>query len=290
MEVILVDDGSDKPEAITCLDQLEADFNSRGWRIIRQQNSYLGAARNRAAQEAKGKYLLFMDDDNVATSGEISTFVQVAERTGIEILTCVIYLFEEPSAPTDVYDVWVPYGDAPGLSVLMNSFGDANALINRETFEAVGGFTEEYGVGHEDWEFFAKATLKGHSLEVIPEPLYYYRKTQDGMLNATNREQNLARSISPYLRAYPDFAPLFLFSQGLYEKQQESVTRTVQRYANEIETLQAKLGQLQSDLNDCRDELVESEKHYNQVTHSTIWRSTQIIRTVGGTLRRYWKN
>lgn len=33
-----------------------------------------------------------------------------------------------------------------------NCFGDANAFVRREAFERVGGYTEDYGVGFEDWE------------------------------------------------------------------------------------------------------------------------------------------
>ena len=39
----------------------------------------------------------------------------------------------------------------------------------------VGGFTEDAGVGHEDWELWARAILKGYTLQVVPEALYWYR-------------------------------------------------------------------------------------------------------------------
>jgi hypothetical protein len=38
-EVLLVDDGSDQPEALAFLDRLEPEFKAGGWRIIRQENS-----------------------------------------------------------------------------------------------------------------------------------------------------------------------------------------------------------------------------------------------------------
>jgi glycosyltransferase involved in cell wall biosynthesis len=67
IEVILVDDGSTKEESHRYLNLIENDFNARGWKIIRSSNNYLGAARNLAARHASGEYLMFMDDDNVAT-------------------------------------------------------------------------------------------------------------------------------------------------------------------------------------------------------------------------------
>src|SRR5581483_10923551 len=85
-EVIVVDDGSTLPAAVAYLEELEPEFATRGWRILRQENRYPGAARNNAARHARGEYLLFMDDDNFAKPHEISRFVQVARRTGADLL------------------------------------------------------------------------------------------------------------------------------------------------------------------------------------------------------------
>ena len=49
---ILVDDGSDKTEALRFLDKLEPDFTRRSWRLIRQENRYLGAAMEQAVRFA----------------------------------------------------------------------------------------------------------------------------------------------------------------------------------------------------------------------------------------------
>ena len=92
-EVLLVDDGSDEPDALVFLDQLEPEFKAKGWRIIRQENNYVGAARNNGARHARGEYLLFMDDDNYAEPHEISTFVKAATYSRADVLTCAIKRF-----------------------------------------------------------------------------------------------------------------------------------------------------------------------------------------------------
>ena len=45
LEAVLVDDGSESAGALAALDALEAEFGERGWRVIRQENRYLGARR-----------------------------------------------------------------------------------------------------------------------------------------------------------------------------------------------------------------------------------------------------
>lgn len=214
-EVILVDDGSNKLEALYYLRTLVPYFDKKGWKIIRQSNKYLGAARNTAAKHALGKYLLFMDDDNIAKPNELDILIGVAEKTEADIVTCAMELFsgDEPPKKSAVY--WVPLGPSITAGAFKNCFGDANALIRKDIFWALGGFTEDYGIGHEDWEFFAKAVLQGYKLEVIPEALYFYRQSTAGMLRSGVSFLNHRRNIRPYLEAVdPRLRQLILFAQG----------------------------------------------------------------------------
>ena len=214
-EVILVDDGSPSEEATAYLDAIESEFASRRWQIIRQPNSYLGAARNTAAQAANGEYLLFMDDDNVATPDMLTTFVNAAVASGADVLTCPTMPFSSDHPPARPERIWLPLGGAAGAGLYRNAFGDANALWKRSAFEQVGGYTTDYGVGHEDWELFADAVLSGLRLELVPKPLYWYRVNPRGMLRAGDHWVDHARSVRPYLRHDPHGLGVAL-AYGLY--------------------------------------------------------------------------
>jgi glycosyltransferase involved in cell wall biosynthesis len=220
LELVLVDDGSTNEDALAFLRELEPEFGQRGWQIVRQPNKYLGAARNNAARHATGEYLLFMDDDNYAKPHEVSTFVKAAIHSGADILTCpldVFHGFEGPGEQGPNIRRWVPLGGSAVTGVFTNLFGDANALIRKSAFQALGGFTEDYGVGHEDWELFAKAVLAGYTVQVVPECLFWYRVDQTSMLRTTNHFANHMRSLRPYLNALPaDLRQILEYAQGLF--------------------------------------------------------------------------
>ena len=206
-EVILVDDGSTKSEAIAFLASLEPEFKGRGWQIVRQENRYLGAARNTGARHARGDYLVFMDDDNVAKPHELSTFIRVARKTGADLLTSSMDVFTGANAPglqSKPCARWVFLGAAAATGAIRNCFGDANGCIRRDAFWRVGGFTEEYGITHEDWEFYAKATLQGCRMETVPESLFWYRTAAGSMIHSTPIHANLQRSLRPYIAALPE--------------------------------------------------------------------------------------
>lgn len=200
IEVVLVDDGSPSVDAQAYLDGLSVEFEKRDWQIIRQKNCYLGTARNNAAEHARGEYLLFMDDDNVALPEMVATFVHAALNSGADILTAVMMPFSSSAPPKQPERLWIALGGALGPGLYRNAFGDANALWRKSAFEQLGGYTTDYGVGHEDWELFADAVLSGLRMMLIPKPLYWYRVNPAGMLRAGDSQSDHARSVRPFLR------------------------------------------------------------------------------------------
>lgn len=220
LEVVLVDDGSTSDEALQYLSSLEPEFAQRNWQIVRQENKYLGAARNNAARRARGEFLLFMDDDNVARSREVRTLVSAMRHSGADILTCPFDAFNGADAPSERAEAlrrWLPLGGAAAVGVFSNLFGDANALFRKEVFFAVGGFTEDYGIGHEDWELFGQAVMKGYTLQVVPESLFWYRVNSTSMLRTTNHFANHSRSLRPFLAATPEaLRPVIEYAQGMF--------------------------------------------------------------------------
>lgn len=215
-EVVLVDDGSQLAETVEYLKELDPEFTRRGWRIVRQHNRYPGAARNCAARHARGTYLLFMDDDNVAKKDEIEILVRAAETSGAAILVPVVDRFIGDDAPTTVLDQWIPLGGSVGAGVCRNGYGDTNALWRREAFDSLSGFMEEYAIGNEDWELLANAALSGYESYVVPEPLLWYRVSSEGIQGGAN-EVYYARSVRPYVRHDPSgLGALLAYSLNLH--------------------------------------------------------------------------
>eukprot|EP00276_Gloeochaete_wittrockiana_P006597 CAMPEP_0184650424 /NCGR_PEP_ID=MMETSP0308-20130426/7949_1 /TAXON_ID=38269 /ORGANISM="Gloeochaete witrockiana, Strain SAG 46.84" /LENGTH=686 /DNA_ID=CAMNT_0027083933 /DNA_START=561 /DNA_END=2621 /DNA_ORIENTATION=+ len=225
IEVVLVDDGSTDETAKQYVKRIEKEFKARGWKIVIQENMYLGAARNTGVRHSTGKYVMFMDDDNYAKNEEVETFVNVALRINGEILTCptdYLGFTQDPPLWNQVAKTrWLPLGGYSPAGAFRNVFGDANCFIRRDIFEKIGGFTEDYGLGHEDWEFYSKASLMGVRLDLIPDALYWYRASQGSMqqsalVNPALRYANLMRNVRPYLDTVPqELRSLVLYTQGL---------------------------------------------------------------------------
>ena len=209
LDAVLVDDGSEGAEALRALDLLETQFAERGWRVIRQENRYLGAARNTAASAARGEWLLFLDDDNVLFPDAVSRLVRAAQCSGADCVPAASIRFSGDGDPrTDTKSHGAPIrflGAARAWSRIRNVVGDACALVKREAFEAVEGFSEEYRVGLDDLSFFNRLIHAGFRIEPMPDPVYFYRFGKTSM-KSRNRSAEAAqvRVLSPYIRGLPD--------------------------------------------------------------------------------------
>jgi len=178
LELILVDDGSSRSESLRLLDELEPTFRSRGWRILREKNRFLGAARNTGIRASRGELILFVDDDNALFNSAVSDFVRAMENSKADICTTLAKHLHESHIPPDDrrgYIIYYPLGGPLDLTLIENPYGDANAMIRRDVFDRIGFLNEEFGYSASDWEFFTRAALGRLKICVIPEALYWYR-------------------------------------------------------------------------------------------------------------------
>ena len=85
LEVICVDDGSRDGSAAVLKDYAGRDSRVR---VIEQENSGAGAARNRGLETAAGEYVLFMDADDTLEGGSLEKLWKEARRLRPDVLRC----------------------------------------------------------------------------------------------------------------------------------------------------------------------------------------------------------
>ena len=91
-ELICVDDGStDKSVDIL----KEYHCNDSRIVVLQQKNQYAGIARNNGMAQAKGKYLMFLDSDDVFEKNMLSVLVKRAERDNTDIIFFGFYQFKD---------------------------------------------------------------------------------------------------------------------------------------------------------------------------------------------------
>ncbi|MBI5239485.1 MAG: glycosyltransferase family 2 protein [Elusimicrobia bacterium] len=172
-ELIVIDDGStdDTPKLLPKVCQ---DPRSRYVRM--ERNSGQHVCRNRAIREARGRFVTFLDHDDLYLPGRLAAFRQAAESrpaAGFWFSNGYLRRFERVIARLFDPARRIPQGRVPGWFAVGDKhlpYVTTNLAIRREAFAKHGLFREDMRI-LEDTELYARMLAGGLEVGAIPEPL-----------------------------------------------------------------------------------------------------------------------
>jgi len=205
-ELIVIDDGStDESPAI-----LE-DFARRDARIRRRtkKNEGQGLARNRAFEDCRGEFTVFVDSDDILHPAYLSTMLRVQSELDADAVYCRYHNF---------YDDKVPMPAAVG-AVRGERTGHRKAIMNFEACPPLYLFRSSTlraarlsfpGYFHEDEAEIFRLLLHCESIVDLNACLYYYRRHEGSTtgLRPNRRTADIVMVVERLLeiaRDYPDY-------------------------------------------------------------------------------------
>lgn len=189
-ELILVNDGSPDNCGAICGDYALRDSRIR---VLHQENQGQAAARNHAMKVASGKWICFVDSDDLIHPRTVEQLYQAVKTTGAAISMC--RMLENPELPEDFFrerecrfqklEMKEPVLTDLFDRDLYPAWVACGKLIPRELIEDYP-FTS--GRVYEDNEAVCRWVCRGGTLAVTEEELYFYR---------TNPASTTQRAYSP---------------------------------------------------------------------------------------------
>ena len=187
-EVILVDDGSPDKCPIIC-DQYIMKFNNI--RVIHKTNGGLVSARKAGCLEAKGRYIVFVDSDDLIEENYLGKFADGILKSNADIIVADGYTHftEKNEYPVKVMDLNQRYYTGEKYKTLLKESFLSNGeyggftispslclkCIRREILqEAIAAVPEEINMG-EDVAISLASAVKAESLYCIESTEYKYR-------------------------------------------------------------------------------------------------------------------
>jgi len=192
VEVIVVDDGSEDGSAV----EIER-FKTTGVQLIRQDNLGAGAARNRAYSASNGKFIQFLDADDLIDSKKIER--QMARLVDRPRCVASAEWGRFHSSPNETrFDPepvwrdldpldWLALSRVDGLGMLFPALW----LVPRTIADAAGGWDETLSLG-DDGEFFTRILLVAESVLFCPGARCHYRSAVPGSLSGRKSPSALA--------------------------------------------------------------------------------------------------
>mgnify|MGYP001791190594 CR=1 FL=1 len=192
-EWIIADDCSTDADAIALFDELPT-LNPKIRTTRRLKNGGLSAGRNTAIAQAKGKYLFFMDTDDLLAPTAIEKCVLFLEAH-LDFSFVNTY-----SVGFQAEEYWWTKGFNQPSEFIKENRVTGRLLYRKQDFDQVGGFDETLRF-YEDWDRWLKAIVQGQKGWTIPEFLDCYRRTQTGLLAASRAKVDQERQVSNEIRS-----------------------------------------------------------------------------------------
>jgi len=201
-EVVLVDDGSTDQTA----DEIEERFPDV--RVLRQPPAGLATARNRGIAAATGRWIAFLDDDDVWHAEKLERQVAQARATGDHgsMLFCARIADIVADGAIQSYAMPIHLASWPACLLGWPAIAPSGTLISRELLERIGPFDETlaYGSAYQYWVRCLAAGIRPQFSDIV----LMYRRLHPGQM--TRDSQLLANAlisddiVAPFVR---DVAP-----------------------------------------------------------------------------------
>lgn len=182
IEIIVVDDGSTDETTEKELNNIER----QGGIVIRKDNGGVSSARNIGIKESSGKYIIFLDGDDLLEPNYVEEMMKIKEmfpEAGIVYSNTLLFGEKNYIRPlgTPTYEKLLIY----------NHYFVVTCLLEKKRIKETNGFDEKMLYGVEDWEFFIRYCYKGMKVVRINKPLFKYRirkHSRTGSINESIRK------------------------------------------------------------------------------------------------------
>lgn len=182
-EIIVADDGStDRTREVA------ASFGERV-RVVTQPNKGPGAARNLGVRNAQGRYIAFLDSDDLWFPWTLEVFARIVRETGEPSLISGKMAFFSDEAHAAVPDApprWVRDADFYASCGRLVLVGSGMVVIRRDAYLEAGGFVERF-INYEDLDMGMRLGASPGFVEVLDPPTVAVRQHADSVTQNVTR-------------------------------------------------------------------------------------------------------
>jgi glycosyltransferase involved in cell wall biosynthesis len=202
-EVIIVDDGStDNTSSVM------ASFSGRpNLRYIHQENGGQAKAKNRGIACAQGRYVAFLDADDVWEKDKLAKQICLFERPSVAVVFSRASLIDEKGASLPLKDRGKYLKPRSGMVAhwlfIDNFVWFSSAIVRKECLEIFNGFDETLRMGI-DWDLWLQIATR-YEFDFVDEPLLRYRIGHAGQMskNVKVRQECSDRIMERFLKKHP---------------------------------------------------------------------------------------
>ena len=174
-EAVIINDGStDNTQAV--ISEFILSHPNLDLRLINQSNAGIAGARNRGIREARGRYVAFLDHDDIWYPQKLNKCFEIFSTFPETTVVCHNEALRDASGKIVRYFSYGPYVDGMFRRLLYKGscISTSATVIRRDVFKEVGLFREnEEFATVEDYDLWLRLSKK-HKIYFIPDILGEY--------------------------------------------------------------------------------------------------------------------
>jgi glycosyltransferase involved in cell wall biosynthesis len=202
-EIIVVDDGStDNTRQI-----METYIGVANLRYFRQENGGQAKAKNMGLSLALGKYIAFLDADDLWEKGKLEKQIPLFSSDSVGVVYSGARYIDSSGRELD-FKLSSKYlrpqrGKVIDFLLMDNFVPFSSSVVRRECFERFGVFDETLKMGI-DWDLWLRIST-GYAFDFVGQPLLLYRMGHAGQMskNAEERHRCSDRILNEFVRRFP---------------------------------------------------------------------------------------
>ena len=178
-ELIVVDDNTRKEKRQEVKKIVENTEDIEAKYLVNNERQGVSSARNLGIDNASGRYIAFLDDDDEWKTGKLERELEKFEEGSYDVVYSAIEMYNE-----EVQDV-VRREERLSLEreLERDRIGSPSRVsVKKEILEAINGFDENIPSG-EDWDIWIRLMKEGCNFGYIDEPLTRYHQDDDSKSN-----------------------------------------------------------------------------------------------------------
>lgn len=212
-ECIIIDDGSTDNTA-----QVAKEYcDGNRIKYFYQENKGLAGARNTGIKLARGKYINFIDADDLMYEDFLKNMVNKLENEiDVDVLSCAWDVIDENGKKIIPRVGPVKSNNYFRDLVLKNLFPVHAVILKRNIFNKIGVFNEGLAA-LEDWDMWLRIAIKGYKFGTIDNIGVSYRRHKKCMtLDLKRMTENLKLFLDIFFNSFPDYMKYKQYTNILY--------------------------------------------------------------------------
>lgn len=228
IEVIVIDDGS-----IDNTQEIVKSFNNTRIIYIWQENKGAAAARNTGIKKAQGKYIAFLDSDDLWLKEKLEKQVRFLEENpemGLLGTGCYQINYKREIMGKKIFPTKNKV--LQGILIKYNPFIQSSVMVRKEVFDKIDSYDESFSQS-EDYELWLRIA-KYYKIANLPELLVMKRYYPESLSPSKDREQLFfvlkAKKKAILGGQYPKWCYIYLLRAYLFLKMPFFLRKFIRKY------------------------------------------------------------